>query len=168
MLVESQQDGHTKGAIMTTAHHPVSAGTAVQHNFEWLWIGLSVILVAIVAGVVAWAVFRPAATVPPLPAEVIGFEYSIQATTGHIAEPGVTGEYFGYSGELYPEVAAVQITDPGEAASLMRSVDASIAASHLAMVGGFELDDEATTGHIASSGIAGEYFGYSGEINPDR
>ncbi|MEA2010036.1 MAG: hypothetical protein U9N78_04960, partial [Actinomycetota bacterium] len=90
---------------MATAQHPVPARTAAHHNFDWLWIGLSVVLVALIAGAVAWAIFRPAVTVPPLPAEVIGFEYNQEATTGQAVQPGVTGEYFGYSGELYPAVA---------------------------------------------------------------
>jgi len=192
---------------MATAQHPASTGATVHHNLDWLWIGLSVVLVALIAGAVAWAIFRPAVTVPPLPAEVIGFEYTQEATTGMavqpgvtgeyfgysgelypaaalassvmgfeydndattgmLVQPGVTGEYFGYSGELYPEVVAAQITTPGEAASLIRSVDRAIAASHLAMLGGFEVDHEVTLGHIASPGVTGQYFGYSGELFAD-
>ena len=141
---------------MATVRHPVPARTTAHHNFDRLWIGPSVVLVvlvALVAGVVAWAIFRPAVTGPPLPAEVIGFEYSQEATAGMAVRPGVTGDYLGNSGELYPdaavgtlagitldptamwgaefsspgelypEVVAAQITDPGEAASLIRSVD---------------------------------------------
>ncbi len=137
------RNGHRKGTIMATAQHPVPARTAVHHNFDWLWIGLSVILVALIAGAVAWAIFRPAVTVPPLQAEVIGFEYSQEATTGMAVQPGVTGEYFGYSGELYP------------AAMLAPSVM------------GFEYDHEVTPGHIASPGVTSEYFGYSGELFAD-
>ena len=144
---------------MATVQHPVPARTTAHHNFDRLWIGLSVVLVALVAGVVAWAIFRPAVTVPPLPAEVIGFEYSQEATAGMAVRPGVTGDYLGNSGELYPDAAvgtlagitldptamwgaefsspgelypvvvAAQITDPGEAASLIRSVDREIAGS---------------------------------------
>jgi hypothetical protein len=161
------RNGHRKGTIMATAQHPVPTRTAVHHDFDWLWIGLSVILVALIAGAVAWVIFRPAVTVPPLPAEVIGFEYSQEATPGMAVQRGVTGEYFGYSGELYPEVAAVHITDPGEAASLIRSVDRANAASHLAMLGGFEFDDEVTRVHIASPGVTGQYFGHSGELFAD-
>ncbi len=153
---------------MTTAHHPVPTHAGIHHNLEWMWISLSVVLVALVAGGIAWVVFQPAATIAPLPDQVVGFEYSPEATVGRVGQPGVTGDYFGYSGALHPEVGVAQITDPGEAASLMRSVDASIAASHWATVGGFELNHEATTGQIASPGVNGEYFGYSGEINPDR
>ena len=152
---------------MATVQHPMPTRTHVHHNLEWLWVGLSVILVALIAGAIAWVVFQPAATVPALPAEVVGFEYTQEATAGMLAQPGVTGEYFGYSGELYPETA-LQITDPGEAASLIRSVDMAIDASNWATVGGFAFDNEATIGHVASPGVTGEYFGYSGEINPDR
>ena len=253
---------------MATAQHPASTGVTSHHNFDWLWIGLSAILVALVAGGVAWAIFRPAVTVPPLPAEVIGFEYTEEATTGHVAQSGVTGEYSGYSGdlypaailapslmgfaydhdvtpghitspgvtgqyfgnsgelfaepaaaslsgvtldpnamwgaefsdpaelypavsstvslmgitwdpevlwgaefsdpaELYPAVAAAQIVDAGEAARLFRSVDRSIAATNIALIGGFEAGHEATNGHIASPGVTGQYFGYSGEPFPE-
>ena len=85
---------------MATVQHPVPARATAHHNLDWLWIGLSVVLVALVAGAIAWVIFRPAATIPPLPAEVAGFEYTQEATAGHIASPGVTSEYFGYSGEL--------------------------------------------------------------------
>jgi hypothetical protein len=236
-LTGKDRNGHRKGTIMATAQHPASTGAASHHNFDWLWIGLSVILVALVAGGVAWAIFRPAVTVPPLPAEVIGFEYTAEATTGHVAQSGLTGEYFGYSGELYPAailapslmgfaydhevtpghiaslgvagqyfgnsgelfaepaaaslsgitldpnamwgaefsdpaelypaVAAAQIVDAGEAASLFRSIDRSITATNTAMIGGFEDGNEATTGHIASPGVTGQYFGYSGELFPE-
>ena len=37
---------------------------------------------------------------------VTGFEYGQEATTGHVVSPGVTGQYFGNSGELYSEAAA--------------------------------------------------------------
>ena len=263
------RNGHRKGTIMATAQHPASTGASAHHNFDWLWIGLSVVLVALVAGGVAWTIFRPAVTVPPLPAEVIGFEYGQEATAGHVAQPGVTGEYFGYSGalypaatlapsvtgfeynqgatpghvaspgitgqyfgnsgelyaeipaagslagitvdpeamwgteftspaelypavpstvslmgitwdpdalwgaefsdpaQLYPTVAAAQAIDAGEAASIIRSVDRLIAATNLAMVGGFEYNDEATTGHVASPGVTGQYFGHSGELFPE-
>ena len=196
--MEKHRTGQWKGTTMATAQHPAPGRTAVHHNFDWLWISLSVILVALIAGAVAWAIFRPAATVPPLPAEVTGFEYTQEATTGMVVQPGVTGEYFGYSGELYseiaatgsvagitldptamwgtefsnpgelyPEVVAAQITDPGEAASLFRSVDAAIEASHLAELGGFEFGHEVTPGHVASPGVTGQYFGYSGEMFAD-
>ena len=166
--MEKHRTGQRKGTTMATAQHPVPGRTAVHHNFDWLWISLSVVLVALIAGTVAWAIFRPAATVPPLPAEVTGFEYTQEATTGMVVQPGVTGEYFGYSGELYAEVVAAQITDPGEAASLIRSVDRAIAPSHLAMVGGFEFDHEVTPGYVASPGVTGQYFGNSGELFPDN
>jgi hypothetical protein len=165
--MEKHRTGQWKGTTMATAQHPAPGRTAVHHNFGWLWISLSVILVALIAGAVAWAIFRPAATVPPLPAEVTGFEYTQEATAGMAVQPGVTGEYFGYSGELYPEVVAAQITDPGEAASLFRSVDAAIEASHLAELGGFEFGHEVTPGHVASPGVTGQYFGYSGEMFAD-
>jgi hypothetical protein len=191
------RNGHKKGTVMATAHHPASTGVSPHHNFDWLWISLSVVLVALVAGGVAWAIFRPAVTVPPMRAEVIGFEYGQEATTGHLPQPGVTGEYFGYSGELYPELATVsvmgitwdptalwgaefsdpaelypavgaaQIIDAGEAASLIRSVDRAIAATNVVMIDGFEYSNDATTGHFASPGVTGLYFGYSDELFPE-
>ena len=129
---------------MATAHHPASTGVSTHHSHDWLWISISVVLVALIAGGIAWAIFRPAITIPPLPAEVIGFEYNQEATTGHVGQPGVTGEYFGYSGELYA------------AATLAPSLI------------GFEYSQEVTPGHIANLGATGQYFGYSGELFPER
>ena len=88
---------------MATVQHPMPTRTQVHHNFEWLWASLSVIIVALVVGAVAGAVFRPAVTAPALPAEVVGLERTQEATTGMVASPGVTGEYFGNSGEITPD-----------------------------------------------------------------
>ncbi|MEN8114458.1 MAG: hypothetical protein ABFS21_08715 [Actinomycetota bacterium] len=153
---------------MATAHHPEPARIHVSHNFDWLWISLSVILIALIAGTIAWAVFRPAVEVPSLPAEVIGFEYDHEVTTGMAVSPGVTTPYFGYSGELYPEVAAARSLDPGEAASLMRSVDRAIEGSHWSTLSGFELEDDTTSFHIAKPGITADYFGMNPVLDPDK
>jgi len=48
-------------------------------------------------------VFQPGVPAPPLPAEVTGFEYTHEATAGMVAQPGMTGEYFGYNGEINPD-----------------------------------------------------------------
>lgn len=186
---------------MATVQHPAPTKIQVRHNFDWLWISLSVVLVALIAGAIAWAILQPT-EVEPLPAEVVGFEYNTDATAGQIAEPGVTTSYFGYSGELYPasmgfeygqdatpaKIAAPGVTatyfgnsgelvpgsettaalsqtvTPDAAASLIRSVDRGIAASHWSMLSGFELDDDTTSMHIASPGVTTQYFGNSGEL----
>ncbi len=181
--METHRNGHRKGTIMATVQHPTSTGVSAHHNLDWLWISLSVVLVALVAGGVAWAIFRPAVTVPPLPAEVIGFEYGQEATTGHVAQPGVTGEYFGYSGELYaaatlaPSVMGFEynqeatpghLASPGVTGQYFGNSGELYAAAVLApSVMGFEYGQEATTGHIASPGVTGQYFGHSGERCPE-
>ncbi|MEN8234771.1 MAG: hypothetical protein ABFR89_07590 [Actinomycetota bacterium] len=157
---------------MATVQHPAPRRVEVHHNFDWLWISLSVILVALIAGAIAWAIFRPAVEVPPLLDEVTGFEIDHEVTAMKIAAPGVTTPYFGYSGELMPgtEMVAsvVQITDPGEAASLMRSVDRAIAVSNWALIGAFDLDHEATPGHVATPGVTTDYFGFNPVLDPDK
>jgi hypothetical protein len=168
---------------MATAQHPVPTRTAVHHNFDWLWIGLSVILVALIAGAVAWVILRPAATVLPLPTEVSGFEYSQEATTGQAVQPGVTGEYFGYSGELYPaavlapsvmgfeydsDATTGMLVQPGVTGEYFGYSGELYPAAMLApSVMGFEYDHEVTPGHVASPGVTSEYFGYSGELFAD-
>jgi hypothetical protein len=116
----------------------------VTHNLEWLWIGLTAIVVALIAGGIAWAVFQPTAPVEPLPVEVQGFAYTQDATAGQMATLDATGEYLGNSGELYPAVTVAPSAQ------------------------GFAYDNESTAAQFGTPSMMGEYFGYSGEINPDR
>jgi hypothetical protein len=127
---------------MATVQHPAPVRIHVRHDLDWLWISLSVVLVALAAGAIAWAVFRPSVEVPMLPAEVVGFEYAGEATAGQAVEPGITAPYFGYSGELYPVTRVA------------------------AMAGGFSYENESTPLRIAAAGVTTPYFGYSGALMP--
>ena len=49
---------------MTTVHHPPLKVVDFQHNLNWLWIGLSTVLVVLFIGAFAWILSRPATTVP--------------------------------------------------------------------------------------------------------
>lgn len=79
-----------------------------------------------------------------VPQNVTGFEYNTEATTGQIASPGVTTQYFGNSGELFPEEAPVTIQDPGNPDS--------------------ELLHRATSG---AGPAAKKNLGYAGEMTPN-
>ncbi|MEN8238582.1 MAG: hypothetical protein ABFR53_05195, partial [Actinomycetota bacterium] len=92
---------------MTTAQHPSHMGVRWHPNHEWLWIGLSAMLVAFMAIAILWVATRPEATVAPVLESVSGFTYDHEATPIHIASPGVTTEYFGNSGELYPAISVL-------------------------------------------------------------
>jgi hypothetical protein len=129
---------------MTTANHPSHMGVRWHPNHEWLWIGLSAIVIALVAVAFIWIANQPANTVAPVLESRSGFEYDHEVTTGQIVSPGVTTEYFGNSGELYP------------------------ALSVLPSATGFAYDHEVTTGQIVSPGVTTEYFGNSGELFADN
>jgi len=86
---------------------------------------VATILVAVVFGAAALVV---ANREPPAPqaqsintqAMTDGFEYGAESTPGHVASPGVTSEYFGYSGELWPATtsASESVLDPIETRSV--------------------------------------------------
>ena len=127
---------------MTSAHPPTTADVGFGHGSDWLWIGLSAILVAMIAGGVMWLITSTDdTTTAALPESVTGFEYSDDATPMHMAEPGVTTPYFGYSGELMPMVAP-------------------------ALVPGFDYDHEVTSMHLVDGWVTTEYYGNSGELLP--
>ena len=128
---------------MTSAHPPATTQVGFGHNNDWLWIGLTAILVAMVAGGVMWFITSPDDTATEaLPQSVTGFEYDHEVTPIHLSEPGVTTPYLGYSGELWP---AIQV---------------------LPAARGFDYDHEVTPFHIAEPGVTTQYFGFSGELWP--
>jgi hypothetical protein len=115
-------------------------GVRWHPNREWLWIGLSAIVIAFVALAFIWVANQPANTAAPVLESVSGFEYGHEVTAARVVSPGITTEYFGNSGELYP------------------------ALSVLPAATGFAYDHEVTPIHIAGPGITTEYFGNSGEL----
>ena len=125
---------------MTTVHHPPLKGVDFRHDHQWLWAGSLIALVAIVVMAVAWALTNASLTDDTFVASVEGTEMIEEATVGHVQSPGVTAQYFGNSGELYP-----------------MPMPAS----------GFELDHEVTAGyHVQQPGVTTQYFGNSGELYP--
>ena len=129
---------------MTTAQHQSHMGVRWHPSHEWLWIGLSAMLVAFVTIAIVWVATRPEATVAPVLESASGFAYDHEVTAIHVARPGVTAEYFGHSGELYPAISVLPAAT------------------------GFAYDHEVTPIRSVSPGITTEYFGNSGELFPDN
>ena len=125
---------------MTTVHHPPLKGVDLHHNQGWLWIALSTVLVVLAIGAIAWAMSNASVTEATFAGSVERIEIAGEATPFHVQQPGVTAEYFGNSGVLYPEVM---------------------------LIGGFDIDNNATVGHIQRPGITTPYFGNSGELYPE-
>jgi len=165
---------------MTTTHQPSHMGVRWHPNHEWLWIGLSAMLVAFVTVAIVLVVSRPETTAAPVLESASGFAYDHEATPIQIASPGITTAYLGNSGELYPaisvlpaatgfaydhEATPIQIASPGiTTAYLGNSGELYPAISVLPAATGFAYDHEVTPIHIASSGVTTEYFGNSGEL----
>jgi hypothetical protein len=103
---------------------------------------MSIALIVVVAMAVAWGLTNADLTDDTFVASVEGTELNEEATVGHVQSPGVTTQYFGNSGELYP---------------------ISMSAS------GFELDHEVTAGyHVQQPGITAQYFGNSDTLFPEK
>jgi len=127
---------------MTTVHHPPFKGIDFRHDHKWLSAGLLIALVVIVAMAVAWGLTNVDLTDDTFVASVEGTELNEEATVGHVQQPGVTAQYFGNSGELYPMPMSAS---------------------------GFELDHEVTAGyHVQQPGVTTPYFGNSGELYPEK
>lgn len=91
---------------MATTHHPAPAHAGFGQHHEWLWITLGAVVIAIVAVAITWAVTQPGTETATSPAAVSGFEYDHEVTPIHLASEGVTTQYFGYSGALFPEIVS--------------------------------------------------------------
>jgi hypothetical protein len=126
---------------MTTVHHPPLKGVDFHRNQSWLWIALSTVLVVLAIGAIAWAMSNASVTEATFAGSVEGTEMAAEATSFHVQMPGITSEYFGNSGELYPEIMPI---------------------------GGFDIHRDATVGHIQRPGITAQYFGNSGELYPEE
>lgn len=124
---------------MTTVHHPPLKGVDFHHSQSWLLVALSTVLILLAIGAIAWAMSNASVTEATFVGAVEGTEVGAEATSFHVQKPGVTSEYFGNSGVLYPEVV---------------------------LIGGFDIAHDATVGHIQKPGITTPYFGNSGELYP--
>ena len=125
---------------MTSAHPPATTQVGFGHNNDWLWIGLTAIFIAVIAGGVMWLITQPDEEAAAVAQSVTGFEVDHEVTPIHLSEPGVTTPYFGYSGELWP---AVQV---------------------LPAARGFDYDHEVTPMHLVDGWITTEYYGNSGVL----
>ncbi len=165
---------------MTTVHHPPVRGVDFHHIQDWMGVGLSVILVAVLAGTVVWAVSRPDTAGPVVVDAVSGVEYDHEVTSYHEVSPGVTAQYFGYSGEPINEfTSAGGFEVDHEASTGIYKVSPGVTTQYFGYsgepineftsAGGFEVDHEASTGiYKVSPGVTTQYFGYSGELSSDK
>ena len=127
---------------MTTAHHPSHIGTHGTH--EWVLVAIAAIVVAVAAAALVWGILDQTEAAPALPDNVTGFAYTEDASTGHIATGSVTGEYYGNSEALNPEL-----------------MEPAIAA-------GFEYELEATPIHLATGSVTSPFIGVSGVLDADN
>jgi hypothetical protein len=127
---------------VTTAHHPVPTHVGFHGEHEWLWIGLSAIAVAIIAGAIMWFTFGQSDTESATVDNVSGFEYTVDASSGQIPSTGaVTSPYLGYSDELYPTPVIAEDYGYGDGTS---------------------------TGHVADGSVTSSFVGTSGELDADK
>jgi hypothetical protein len=138
---------------MTTVHHPPLKGLGAQHDPSWLWIGLSVLMVGLIAAAISWTASDPTVTETATVDAVITAELAEEATAAHFASPGVTTQYFGANGT--PEADGIRELAVSNAIALN-------------LFNGMELEHEVTAIHFAEPGVTVLYFGDSGELNPDR
>ena len=129
---------------MTSVHHHPTSDVGLHHVPDWVWIGLAVLL-AIGFGLGIGYIIgdqETGSTSAATAAPVDGFAYDNESTAMHTAGPGVTTDYMGNSGVLYPDPLIV------------------------APVIGFETANQASPLHLSTGLVTGEYFGYSGELYP--
>lgn len=137
---------------MTTVHHPPLKGLGTQHHPNWLWIGLSIAMVALVVLAIGWTTSSPTVTDTPTVAASVGADLAGEATAAQFASPGVTTQYFGATG--MPETDWVREL----------AVSSPIA---LNLSNGMELNHEATAMHFAEPGVTAVYFGDTGVPEAD-
>jgi hypothetical protein len=137
---------------MTTVHHPPLRGIGAQHDPSWLWIGLSVLMVGLIAAAISWTASDPTVTETATVDAVITAELAEEATAAHFASPGVTTQYFGASG--VPEADWVREL----------AVNNAIA---LNLFNGMELTHDTTTMQLAEAGVTTPYFGANGVPEAD-
>ncbi|MGI9608839.1 MAG: hypothetical protein ACR2NL_00955, partial [Acidimicrobiia bacterium] len=82
----------------TKANVAQAAAAPAQKGWDWLLYGAA----ALVVIAVAVAVLSGSSDGDAGPSNVSGFEYNPEATSGRVAQEGVTVQYFGNSEQLYP------------------------------------------------------------------
>jgi hypothetical protein len=146
--------------------------TRAHGEHTWLWIGLSAIIVALLAGGITWIILRPAPTAPALPASVVGFEYFDEATTGIVADPGITSAYVGLNPAFDPDIVATGLMV--EATPIHVAVPGSTV-DYFGLNPAFDVDvppagllTETTPIHLSAPGVTTQYLGNSGELFADE
>jgi hypothetical protein len=94
-----------------------------------------------IVAAIAWEIAAPSADTAQVQDRVSGFEYNTDATAGQSTSAGVTTQYLGNSGELFPETSQVS---------------------------GFDNNTDATAGQSVKPGVTTTYFGNSGELFPEE
>jgi hypothetical protein len=121
-----------------------TAGSAQQEagepRFDWLLI-VAVGAFLVIAVAIGWNIAQGDEPAIDTDSMVSGFDYNAEATTGRMAAPGVTTQYFGHTDELFPERD---------------------------LVSGFQYQNEATPGRTVLPGVIGQYFGHSEELFPPK
>lgn len=164
---------------MTTVHHPPLRGVDFHRDHEWLWAGLSVALVVLAIAAIGWVLSNADLNEATFVESVEGTELNEEATVGHAQSPGITTQYFGNSGVLYPVLVSPSGFELGHEVSTGFHVqqpgvttqyfgNSGVLYPALVSASGFEVDHEVTSFHPQSPGITTQYFGYSGELNPDN
>lgn len=167
---------------MTSAHPPVHSHTGFHHH-EWLWFTLSVVLVAAATAGVMWLITGNTDDAAVAAAGTTGYELDHEVTPARTTAPGVTTQYFGHSGELYPAVTVLpaatgfdthddttvlKIAAPGVTTEYFgNSGELYPAVTVLPAAMGFDTHDDTTTFHLASPGVTTAYFGNSGVLFED-
>jgi len=111
---------------------------------DWLRIAASVVVVALMTFAIVWIVTQPVATPTSEVQSISGFEYSHEATPIHLTDAGITTNYMGNSGELFPAITVLPAAQ------------------------GFAYDHEVTPIRFTDTAITTNYMGNSGELFPER
>lgn len=120
----------------TTANAPQASVASIPKAWDWvLYAAAALVVVAVAVAMLSGSSDGDAG-----PSNVSGFEYTTDATSGRVAQAGVTAQYFGNSEQLYPDPPPVS---------------------------GFEDNTEATSGRITDETVTTPYFGYNPPFDDD-
>lgn len=161
----------------TTTTAPQTTVPTVTDARRVYWLLIATVVLTIVAlGAATWQIVTDDDVQEP--DRVSGFEYSTEATTGRLAGPGVTTQYLGHSGELYPETDLGTGFDLDDDTTVARAVSPGITTPYFGNSGelfpepdglsGFDDDQQATPGRTVTDRVVTQYFGNSGELDPEK
>ena len=143
---------------MATTHHPAPTHVGFGQHHEWMWITLGAVVVALIAAAVTWAVMQRDTDTATLPANVTGFQYEQEATTGHAVTGYVKPVFVGESGDLHAVIAPILgFETMHEATPIHMPPSDPVTVNYMGNSGvmypevgilGFELDHETTPVHL--------------------